>query len=178
MYTQHIHSLSDDMAYEIDLEKLVKEFKKLKSMDRSYEAIAFDNDETSWLKDTDLDSINDTLSKHDKIYLELGHFGYDDEYCEDEPYFAFGLVGVDEIIEDCDEDFKDSYYDKYKYFVAGYGIYVDSDLNTEYGYHTTEPPACGHGCGYDSYYDFKDARADDIIRDEIESRLDSRDIWK
>ena len=162
---------------EIDLEKLVKEFKRLKSMDCSYEAIAFDGDETSWLKETDLDSIEDVLSKHDKIYLGLGQFGYDDEYC-DEPYFAFGLAGVDEVIEDHDDDFEDSYYDKYKYLVAGYGIYVDRDLNVESVYYTVEPPACGHGCGYYSYNDFKDAREDDIIRDEIESRLDSRDIWK
>lgn len=163
---------------EIDLEKLVKEFKKLKLRDRTYEAVAFDDDKTFWLEDKDLDSIEDTLSKHDKIYLELGHFGYDDQYCEDEPYFAFGLDCVDEIIEDPDGELEDSYYDQYKFFVAGYGIYVDSDLNAEYGYHTTEPPACGHGCGYDTYNDFKDASTDDIIRDEIESRVDDRDIWK
>ena len=173
-----MHRLCDNMLYEIDLEKLVVEFKRLKLMDSSYEAVAFDNDETSWLKDNDLDSIKDTLSKHDKIYLELGHFGYVDEYYVDEPYFAFGLDAVDEVVEDCDEDFEDSYYDKYKCLVAGYGIYVDRDLNIEYGYHTTEPPASGHGCGYDTYYDFKDARADDIIKNEIESRLDDSDIWK
>ncbi len=167
------------MTYEIDLEKLVEEFKRLESMNNQHEAIAFDNGEISDLEDNHLDSIKDTLSKYDKIYVPLGFFGYNDQFYEDKPYFVFGLDCIDdEAIEDPNGDLEDSYYDKYRYLIAGYGIYVDSDLNVEYGYYTVEPPASGHGCGYYSYNDFKDAIEDDIIKDEIESRVDSRDIWK
>lgn len=167
------------MAMEIDLEKLVKEFKNLELMNDQHKVIAFDNGEISDLEDNHLDSIKDTLSKHDKIYVPLGFFGYDDQFYEDKPYFAFGLDCIgDESIEDPNDDFEEIYYDKYKYLMGGYGIYVDNDLNVEYGCYTVEPPACGHGCGYYSYNDFKDAREDDRIRDEIESRVDSRDIWK
>lgn len=57
-------------------------------------------------------------------------------------------------------------------------IYLDKDLNVEYGYYTTEAPACGHGAGYTEFYDFKDARDDDIIKEKIYSLLDSSGIWK
>ena len=76
------------------------------------------------------------------------------------------------------DDLKDDYYDKYKLIVGGYGIYLDKDLNVEYGYYTTEAPACGHGAGYTEFYDFKDARDDDIIKEKIYSLLDSSGIWK
>lgn len=93
-----------------------------------------------------------------------------DEY-DDEPYFMFD---ANESID----DLKDDYYDKYKFMVGGYGIYLDKDLNVEYGYYTTEAPACGHGAGYTEFYDFKDARDDDIIKEKIYSLLDSSGIWK
>ena len=48
----------------------------------------------------------------------------------------------------------------------------------EYGYYTTEAPACGHGAGYTEFHDFKDARDDDIIKEKIYSLLDSSGIWK
>lgn len=117
-----------------------------------------------------MDSIKEALNSHDKIFLEIGFYGYDDEYC-DEPYFMFD---ANESID----DLKDDYYDKYKFMVGGYGIYLDKDLNVEYGYYTTEAPACGHGAGYTEFYDFKDARDDDIIKEKIYSLLDSSGIWK
>ena len=74
------------------------------------------------------------------------------------------------------DDLKDNYYDKYKFMVGGYGIYLDKDLNVEYGYYTTEAPACGHGAGYTEFYDFKDARDDDIIKEKIYSQHSSCSI--
>lgn len=140
------------MKREIDFEILAE---KINDSDL-YEFVAFSNDVPVRAVNRDLDSIKEALNSHDKIFLEIGFYGYDDEYC-DEPYFMFD---ADESID----DLKDDYYDKYKFMVGGYGIYLDKDLNVEYGYYTTEAPACGHGAGYTEFYDFKDARDDDIIK--------------
>ena len=158
--------LGDTMKREIDFEILAE---KINDSDL-YEFVAFSNDVPVRAINRDLDSIKEALNSHDKIFLEIGFYGYDDEYC-DEPYFMFD---ANESID----DLKDDYYDKYKFMVGGYGIYLDKDLNVEYGYYRTEAPACGHGAGYTEFYDFKDARDDDIIKEKIYSILDSSGIWK
>lgn len=154
------------MKREIDFEILAE---KINDSDL-YEFVAFSNDVPIRAVNRDLDSIKEALNSHDKIFLEIGFYGYDDEY-GDEPYFMFG---ANESID----DLKDDYYVKYKFMVGGYGIYLDKDLNVEYGYYTTEAPACGHGAGYTEFHDFKDARDDDIIKEKIYSLLDSSGIWK
>lgn len=120
----------DDFHDKIDLEKLVK------WIDDPFlsNSAAFDNDKTVGLINKDLDSIKESLNKHEKIFLEIGYFGYDDETNPEKPYFIFD---GDNIIDDWEDN---KYYDKYKFFVAGYGIYLDKDLNVEYGYYTTEAP--------------------------------------
>ena len=121
------------MKREIDFEILAE---KINDSDL-YEFVAFSNDIPIEAVNRDLDSIKEALNSYDKIFLEIGFYGYDEEYC-DEPYFMFD---ANESID----DLKDDYYDKYKFMVGGYGIYLDKDLNVEYGYYTTEAPACGHG---------------------------------
>ena len=122
----------------------------------------------------DLNSIKEALNNYDKIFLDLGFFGYDGEENPDEPCFVFD---GDYIINDWG-DKSDEYYDKYKFAVAGYGIYLDKDLNVEYGYYTTEAPPSGHGMGYTTYHDFKNAKDDDRIKNEIYQLLDETDIWE
>ena len=156
------------MENKIDLEKLVK------WIDDPFlsNSAAFDNDESVGLINKDLDSIKESLNKHEKIFLEIGYFGYDDETDPEEPYFIFD---GDNIIDDWRDN---EYYNKYKFLVAGYGIYLDKDLNVKYGYYTTEAPPSGHGMGYTTYHDFKDARDDDEIKSEIYSLLDGSNIWE
>lgn len=107
------------MKREIDFEILAE---KINDSDL-YEFVAFSNDVPIEAVNRDLDSIKEALNSHDKIFLEIGFYGYDDEYC-DEPYFMFD---ANESID----DLKDDYYDKYKFMVGGYGIYLDKDLNVE-----------------------------------------------
>ena len=163
----------DDYHDEIDLEKLVKK------IDNPFlsNSVAFDNDKSVGFINKDFDSIKEALNKHDKIFLEIGYFGYDDETYPEEPYFIFDGEHIIDDWED-DEDEVDEYYDKYKFAVAGYGIYLDKDLNVEYGYYTTEAPPSGHGIGYTTYHDFKNARKFDEIKSEICSLLDGADIWE
>ena len=160
------------MENKIDLEKVVK------WIDDPFlsNSVAFDNDNSVGFINKDLDSIKETLNTHDKIFLEIGFFGYDEDDAE-EPYFIFDAEHIIDDWED-DEDEADEYYDKYKFAVAGYGIYLDKDLNVEYGYYTTEAPPSGHGIGYTTYHDFKDARKFDEIKSEIYSLLDGADIWE
>lgn len=122
---------------------------------------AFDDDEPTESINNDLNSLKEALKEHDKIFLAMGDFGYDDYY-EDEPSFIFG---EDDVLET--SEFADEYYDKYKFSVAGYGIYLDKDLNIEYGYFTIAPPPSGHGPGDTTFHDFKDAKDDDIIKAKI-----------
>ena len=125
---------------------------------------AFDNDEPEESINNDLNSLKEALDKHEKIFLAIGDFGYDDY--DEEPYFIFG---GDDILET--SEFDDEYYDKYKFSLAGYGIYLDKDLNVEYGYFTIEAPPSGHGMGYTTFHDFKDAKDGDIIKEKIYSEL-------
>ena len=156
----------DDFHNEIDLEKLVD---WIDNPDLST-FVAFDGDEPVESINRDLDSIKEALNNHDKVFLEIGFYGYDDVYT-DEPYFMFDA-------NDGMDDLEDEYYDKYKFLVGGYGIYLDKDLNVEYGYYTTEAPPSGHGAGYTTIHDFKDAIEGDEIKEKIYSLLDEAKIWE
>ena len=68
--------------------------------------MAFDNNEPIESINYQLYSIKEALNEHDKIFLPMGNFCYDDFY-EEEPCFIFG---EDEILEDLELD--DEYYDK------------------------------------------------------------------
>ena len=48
----------------------------------------------------------------------------------------------------------------------------------EYGYYTLEAPPSGHGAGYSTFHNFKDARNDDEVKNEIYSLLDEAKIWE
>lgn len=156
----------DDFHNEIDLEKLVD---WIDDPDLST-FVAFDGDMPAESINRDLDSIKEALNNHDKLFIEIGFYGYDDVYT-DEPYFMFDA-------NDGMDDLEDEYYDKYKFMVAGYGIYLDKDLNIEYGYYTTEAPPSGHGAGYTTLHDFKDAIEGDEIKEKIYSLLDEAKIWE
>lgn len=160
------------MENKIDLEKLVK------WIDDPFlsNSVAFDNNKSVGFINKDLSSIKEALNNHDKIFLEIGYFGYDEEDAE-EPYFIFDGEHIIDDWED-EEDKADGYYNKYKFAVAGYGIYLDKDLNVEYGYYTTEAPPSGHGAGYSTYHDFKDASKFDEIKSEICTLLDEANIWE
>ena len=109
----------------------------------------------------DLESIQEALDSYGKVFLEMGYFSYDDAY---ETHLMFD--GNEVVI-----GLTDRYYDKYKFSLAGYGIFLDSDLNVECGYYTTEAPPSGHGPGDTTIYDFKDAREDDVVKEKIYSLL-------
>lgn len=123
------------------------------------------------IEDYDLDSIKEELNCYGEITLQIGYFEYDEEFLG-EPCFVFDDENTVDDLED------DEYYDRYKSEDAGYGISLDKDLNVEYGYYTTEAPPSGHGMGYTTYHDFKDARDDDEIKSEIYSLLDGSNIWE
>lgn len=133
--------------------------------------MAFDNNEPTESINYHLYSIKEALDKHDKIFLPMGNFSYDDFY-DEEPGFIFG---EDEILEDL--ELGDQYYDKYKFSLAGYGIYLDKNLNLECGYFTIEAPPSGHGAGYTTFHDFKDAKDGDIIKEKVGSEIDYV-LWK
>ena len=109
----------------------------------------------------DLDSVQEALDNYGKVFLEIGYFSYDGTY---ETSLMFD---GNEVIM----GLADRYYDKYKFSLAGYGIFLDSDLNVECGYYTTEAPPSGHGAGYTTIHDFKDARKDDVVKEKIYSLL-------
>ena len=156
-------------AKQLDLEKLVK---VLQYVDMGH-FVAFvdevDEDPDDYIEPT-LESIKEALNEYNRVFLEIGYWGYDDEY-SDEPCFMING-------SDIEIDGNDSYYSKYHYLVAGYGIFVDKELNVEYGYYTTEAPPTGHGVGYTTFHDFTDAREEDVLRDELISKIDASNIWK
>lgn len=129
---------------------------------------AIEDDEPVEHIDGDLDSVQEALDNYGKVFLEIGYFSYNNEY---ETRLMFDgdefLIGL-----------SDRYYDKYKFSVAGYGIFLDSDLNVECGYYTTEAPPSGHGAGYNTIHDFKDAIEGDEIKEKIYSLLDKAKIWE
>ena len=144
------------MQDEIDLEFYVSEISD--TMLNVFFAI--EDDEPVEHINNDLDSVQEALNNYGKVFLELGEFSYG-EY---DSYFRFD---DNEIIT----GLSDRYYDKYKFSLAGYGIFIDSDLNVEGGYYTVEAPPSGHGPGYTSIHDFKDARKDDAIKEKVYSLL-------
>lgn len=150
------------MQEEIDLEYYVSEIS-----DSTFGIFfAIEDDVPVKRIDGDLYSVQEALDNYGKVFLEMGYFSYDDEYetrlMFDGDEYIFGL--------------SDSYYDKYKFSVAGYGIFLDSDLNGECGYYTTEAPPSGHGPGDTTIYDFKDAKKDDLVKEHIHSLLSWTDI--
>lgn len=152
---------------QLDLEKLEK---VIQNVDMG-NFVAFEDDMAISYVNPNIKSIKENLNEHGKVFLEIGFWGYDDEYC-DEPYFMIDGNSIEETGE------SDSYYNKYHYHVAGYGIYVDREYNVEFGYYTTEAPPSGHGAGYTTFHDFKDARENDFIRDKLIESINSTDIWK
>ena len=152
---------------QLDLEKLEK---VIQNVDMG-QFVAFEDDIPAEEVDCNVDSIKKSLNEFGKIFLEIGFWGYDDEY-GDEPYFMIDGDPIDEIDE------SDSYYEKYHYHVAGYGIFLDKEYNVENGYYTTAPPPTGHGMGYTTFHDFNDARENDFIRDKLIECINTTDIWK
>lgn len=67
--------------------------------------------------------------------------------------------------------------DKYHSSDAGFGIYVNHNLEVEYGYYVAESSKDGED-GYINFHDFKDAREDDNVKKKIYKDLDELDIWK
>ena len=118
---------------------------------------AFDNGEPTELINNDSNSLKKALDEHDKIFIARGVFSYDDNngsrFIFDEDY----------IFEN--SEIADEYYDKYKFRLGGYGIYLDKNLNLDPGYFTIEAPPSGHGAGYPIFHDFKDAKDGDIIKE-------------
>ena len=155
---------------QLDLEKLEK---VIQNVDMG-QFVAFEDDSVVDSIKPNLESIKKNLNEYDKVFLELGFWGYDDEFSDEPTYMIDGDPW--DVTDEIDES--DSYYDKYHYLVAGYGIFVDKDFNVEYGYYTTEAPPSGHGAGYTTFHDFKDAREEDAIRDELIIWIEMVDIWK
>ena len=160
--TQNMY-IGDSLEKQIDLEKLVNE---IKDFEFENTFVAFYNDKTADI-DIDLNSIKEALKDSDKIFLQLGYFEYDEEFIG-EPCFIFDGEDTVDDLED------DEYYDKYKSEDAGYGIYLDKDLNVDYAY-TTEPQTSDNRI-YVTHHDFKDAIDNDIIKEHIFSLLDNADI--
>ena len=168
------------MKNKIDLEKI---FNNVDS-NKSTVSVAFKSEDINF----DLESIKEALKVSDKIFLQMGYFEYD-KVSFDEPCFIFdgfcpvieffGGSNEDETVEyleyEYDEDMKyDEYYDKYKSDDSGYGIYIDKDLNVEYGYYTEE---YSNGKFHKVFHDFEDARDDDEVKTEIFTILANADIW-
>ena len=152
------------MKNKIDLEKIVNNTDNNKSP----ASVAFKIEDINF----DLESIKEALNVSEKIFLQMGSFEY--EGSQEELRFIFdGENIIDEL------EYIDEVYEKYKsHRDAGYGIYLDKDLNVEYGYYTTEAPPSGHGADYNTIHDFKDAIEGDEIKEKIYSLLDEANIWE
>ena len=151
----------DIMKNKIDLEKILNNVDN----DKSPTSVAFKSEDINF----DLESIKEALNVSDKIFLQIGSFEYDDESYE-EPCFIFD-VGT--ILEDCAYD---EYYEKYKSDDSGYGIFLDKDLNVEYGYYTKKFTIFDRKF-HATCHDFKDARDYDEVKLEIFTILANADIW-
>ena len=176
----------------IDLDKLVKKIDNLYYT--SIEAFYKGRPRNPICKD--LDSINEALYIYGKVFIQLGFFIYEDsKFIFDDPYVIEGIKYNENfrksqisIIISTSENLDDEYYDKYrhvnyrihKYPVAGYGIFLDNDLNVEYGYVTND--ITGNIINTvpvdNTYHDFNDARDGDRIKEHICSLINSADIWK
>lgn len=163
------------MDKKINLEKL-KEYVGTDEM--FFNHAAFKGDEIEEF-DPDSMDIEAALKKYDKLYLELGFF-YHDEWDDKGTFIIDDSIKVKVDYDEEDEDewyVEPNYYEIYEYSVAGYGIYLNKNLEYEYAYSTTEPPAWGHGPGYTTFQDFRDAEDDDEIKKVIFKCLDESDIW-
>lgn len=190
----NIYKLGVNLQKIIDLDKLVKKIDNL--YNRSI--VAFYEDKPVKSIVNDLNSIKDALNNYGKLFIQFGFFIYEDSnFIFDDHYVLEGIkynsnfhqTQISTIIS-TSENLNDEYYDKYKYpkdvigdykhFVAGYGIYLDNDLNIESGYVTakySESPINSNivDC---TYHDFKDARDGDRIKEHIGSLINRADIWK
>lgn len=162
--------IGGNVGNEVDLEKLVKEFKSIEESFGFSIIVAFDDGGPVGLVGKDLASIKEALNNHNKIFVEIGFFMYHDVDFIEKPCFQFWEF---EFVEDVD----DSYYDKYHSSDAGFGIYVNHNLEVEYGYYVAESSKDGED-GYIYFHDFKDAREDDNVKKKIYKDLDELDIWK
>ncbi len=132
--------------------------------------VAFDGDDPADSISKNLDSIKEALNNHEKIFVELGFYIH---------------IGIEELGESCFqfwefefvEDVDDSYYDKYRSSDAGFGIYINHDLEVEYGYYVAESSKDGNN-GYITFHNFKDAKEDDKVKNKIYDDLNETDIWK
>lgn len=180
----------------IDLDKLVKKIDNL-----YYRSIvAFYKDKPVKSIVNDLNSIKEALNNYGKLFIQFGFFIYEDpHFIFDDPYVLEGIKYTNNFhqtqistIISTSENLNDEYYDKYKYheirygsdkyepLVAGYGIYLDNDLNVEYGYITAHYSASPINTSFvdRTYHDFKDARDGDRIKEHICSLINRADIWK
>lgn len=155
------------MKNKIDLEKILSNVDK----DKSPTAVAFKSEDINF----DLESIKEALKVSDKIFLEIGYFNYD-ENSFDEPYFIFdGKNPYEDSEYEYNDDFEhDEYYKRYKSGNAKYGIYLDRDLNVEYGYSIYD---YFNGEYRDVFHDFKEARDADDVKIKISTILANADIW-
>ena len=153
----------DDFHNKCDLEKL----DELINWENVSIFGAFDGNYLDELDELDLNSFKEALNNYDKIFLELGDFSYsyDDSDILIDTH-ADWLTSYDVI-----SDIESEYYDKYKHEIMEYGIYLDKDLNVEYGFYTK------NWAGNTTFHDFEDARDDDKVKNEIYSILDKLDIW-
>ena len=170
------------MQKQIDLRKVVKK------VDNTYFhfIVAFDNDESRGSITNNLYYIKEALNKYSKLFFQIGFFVYNTDCNEpcfifDDPSFIKGIVGrkpnatpPTSVTSTTLENLNDEYYDKYRYPRGGYGIYLDKELNVEYGYTTVTP--IDDFSSRATYHDFKDARDGDIIKEHIFSLLDNADI--
>lgn len=158
------------MERKVDLKKLIKEFKHLEKTFGINIIVAFDNDGSVDSVGKDLDSIKDALNNYDKIFVEIGFFIFHDVDFIEKPCFQFWEF---DFVEDVD----DNYYDRYHSSDAGFGIYINHDLEVEYGYYVAESTKDGED-GYITFHDFKDAKEDDNVKNKIYDDLNQLDVWK
>lgn len=155
------------MKNKIDLEKILNNV----DTDKSHISVAFKSEDINF----DLKSIKEALKFSDKIFLQIGYFDYDEDSF-DEPYFIFdGENPLEDLEYEYYDDFEyDEYYERYKFGNVGYGIYLDRDLNVEYGYYTKYSNDLKFR---NVFHDFKDARDDDEVKTRIFTILANADIW-
>lgn len=167
------------MEKQIDLKKLVKRINNT----YIHFNVGFNNDGSTWPITDNLYYIKEALNKYCKSYFQLGFFVYNadsDEPCFifDDPSFIKGIVGRNPNATPptsvASQNLNDEYYDRYKGYMGGYGIYLDKDLNIEYAY-TLETQTSDNRI-YLTHHDFKDAIDGDIIKEHIFSLIDNADI--
>lgn len=155
------------MTKKLDLNKVVNLINNDDILSNFY---AFEDDEPVDLVEPNIDSINETIEKYDKVYLELAIFYHDYEFGGE------GVFSLDNSVE-FEIEFE-PYYERYNFEVAGFGIYINDKLDIKYGYSTTEAPPSGHGMGYTTFHDFDDTRDDDEVKKQMFKYLDGLDIWE